>query len=53
MIAAEVYLWGTRIGYVAQESVSDIAKFNYDLNFIRSGIEQNICIVMRHMDRWF
>lgn len=39
MIAAEVYLWGTRIGYVAQESVSDIAKFNYDLNFIRSGIE--------------
>lgn len=39
MIAAEVYLWGTRIGVVAQENVSDIPKFNYDTNFLKSGIQ--------------
>lgn len=39
MIGAEVYLWGTKIGTVIQESVSDIPKFSYDKNFINSGIE--------------
>lgn len=39
MIAAEVYLWGTRIGVVEQADVSDIPRFNYDRNFLRSGIE--------------
>ena len=39
MIAAEVYLWGTRIGVVEQSQVSDIPRFNYDKKFLRSGIE--------------
>ncbi len=39
MIAAEVYLWGTRIGVVVQESAYSIAKFNYDDTFRKSGIE--------------
>jgi len=39
MIAAEVYLWGTRIGVVEQSEVSDIPRFNYDKKFLRSGIE--------------
>lgn len=39
MDVAEVYLWGTRIGAVLQDGVSDIPKFNYDKNFLRSGIE--------------
>lgn len=39
MDVAEVYLWGTRIGVVAQRSLTDIASFNYDENFLNSGIE--------------
>lgn len=39
MIAAEVYLWGTRIGVVIQERVDAVPRFNYDRNFIRSGIQ--------------
>lgn len=39
MITAEVYLWGTRIGVVAQEDYNAIPKFNYDKKFLKSGIE--------------
>ena len=39
MIAAEVYLWGTRIGVVLQERADAVPRFNYDRNFIRSGIQ--------------
>ncbi len=39
MIAAEVYLWGTRIGVVLQKRMDAIPRFNYDRNFIRSGIQ--------------
>lgn len=39
MIQAEVYLWGTRIGYVIQENYNSIAKFNYDEKFLKSNIE--------------
>ena len=39
MIAAEVFLWGTRIGVVLQEDAADVPRFNYDSKFIRSGIE--------------
>ncbi|MBQ8804042.1 MAG: HipA N-terminal domain-containing protein [Tyzzerella sp.] len=39
MISAEVYLWGTRIGVVAQENVASVPVFNYDDRFLQSGIE--------------
>ena len=39
MISAEVYLWGTRIGVVAQENVGSVPIFNYDERFLQSGIE--------------
>lgn len=39
MIQAEVYLWGTRIGYVVQENYNSIARFNYDEKFLKSNIE--------------
>ena len=39
MIAAEVFLWGTRIGVVSQADISDIPRFNYDERFVKSGIE--------------
>lgn len=39
MISAEVYLWGTRIGVVSQESITDIPVFSYDDNFLQSKIE--------------
>lgn len=39
MIAAEVFLWGTRIGVVLQEDSNAITKFNYDENFLKSHIE--------------
>lgn len=38
-MVAEVYLWGTRIGVVMQDGVSDIPKFSYDDNFLKSNIE--------------
>ncbi|MEG1434095.1 MAG: type II toxin-antitoxin system HipA family toxin [Gordonibacter sp.] len=39
MIAAHVSLWGTRIGAVQQDGADDIPVFNYDPDFLRSGIE--------------
>lgn len=39
MMTAEVFLWGTRIGVVAQEEVGAIPKFNYDKRFLTSGME--------------
>ena len=39
MIAAEVFLWGTRIGVVMQEEINSVAKFNYDEKFLKSRIE--------------
>ncbi len=36
---AEVYLWGTRIGIIHQDSGKAYASFEYDENFINSGIE--------------
>lgn len=39
MITAEVYLWGTRIGAVAQEDNGSVPLFNYDKDFLNSGIE--------------
>ena len=39
MIIAEVYLWGTRIGAVAQEDNGSVPLFNYDKDFLNSGIE--------------
>ena len=38
-MVAEVYLWGTKIGTVAQEDAGSIARFQYDNNFLKSGIE--------------
>lgn len=37
--AASVNLWGTRIGTVALEDGSPVARFEYDRDFIGSGIE--------------
>ena len=39
MMAAEVFMWGTRIGVVLQEDSNSIAKFNYDEKFLKSHIE--------------
>lgn len=36
---AEVYLWGTRIGIVYQEIGKEYASFEYDAQFLHSGIE--------------
>lgn len=36
---AEVYLWGTRIGIIHQDITKLYASFEYDTNFIKSGIE--------------
>lgn len=36
---AEVYLWGTRIGIIHQETSKAYATFEYDKDFINSGIE--------------
>lgn len=36
---AEVYLWGTRIGIIHQEISKTYATFEYDANFVESGIE--------------
>ena len=40
MIAAEVFLWGTRIGVVMQEDSGSIAKFNYDKEFLKNRIDR-------------
>lgn len=36
---AEVYLWGTRIGIIHQDPSKTYATFEYDENFVNSGIE--------------
>lgn len=36
---AEVYLWGTRIGIIHQDISKAYATFEYDENFVNSGIE--------------
>ena len=36
---AEVYLWGTRIGIIHQDILKAYAAFEYDENFVNSGIE--------------
>ena len=36
---AEVYLWGTRIGIIHQDSSRPYASFEYDRGFLTSGIE--------------
>lgn len=36
---AEVYLWGTRIGIIHQDSTKNFATFEYDKEFVKSGIE--------------
>lgn len=36
---AEVYLWGTRIGIIHQDTLKAYAAFEYDTNFVNSGIE--------------
>lgn len=37
--AAEVYLWGRRIGVVSRTEESSCASFAYDREFIDAGIE--------------
>lgn len=39
MIGAEVYLWGTKIGTVVQNGMTDVPRFMYSSNFIKSNIE--------------
>ncbi|MCR5391298.1 MAG: type II toxin-antitoxin system HipA family toxin [Lachnospiraceae bacterium] len=36
---AEVYLWGTRIGIIHQDITKSYASFEYDKDFLNSGIE--------------
>ena len=37
--SVEIFLWGTRIGVASFAEDSDVANFEYDSNFIKSGIE--------------
>ena len=39
MNTADVYMWGTRIGSISQDTIYDVPVFTYDVNFINSGIE--------------
>ena len=36
---AEIILWGTRIGIIHQDALKPYATFEYDKNFVNSGIE--------------
>lgn len=36
---AEVYLWGTRVGIIHQDLNKPYASFEYDADFLKSGIE--------------
>ena len=36
---AEVWLWGSRVGYLHQPEDSKLVQFEYDNDFLRSGIE--------------
>ena len=35
----EVYLWGTRVGIIHQDLTKPFASFEYDGDFLKSGIE--------------
>ncbi len=37
--SAEVYLWGRRVGYLYQDSDNNCPSFEYDRDFVKSGIE--------------
>lgn len=37
--AAEVLLWGTRIGFLSHSGDAPFAEFSYDRDFIGAGIE--------------
>lgn len=39
MIGTEVYLWKTKIGTVVQDDINSLPRFQYDSNFLKSGIE--------------
>ena len=39
MIGTEVYLWGTKIGTVIQQNITEIPQFMYDKKFLKSEIE--------------
>ena len=39
MNAAEVMLWGTRVGLIVFDDVTGLGSFEYDKTFLRSGIE--------------
>lgn len=36
---AEIYLWGTRVGIIHQDLEKPYASYEYDSNFLKSGIE--------------
>ena len=36
---AEVWLWGSKVGYLYQPEGSKLVQFEYDRDFLRSGIE--------------
>ena len=38
-IGAEVFLWGTKIGTVIQNDMTDLPRFSYDNSFSKGGIE--------------
>ncbi|MCH6258260.1 type II toxin-antitoxin system HipA family toxin [Puniceicoccaceae bacterium K14] len=38
-IAAEIHLWGTQVGVVSWDDRSQIGSFQYDHDFLRSGIQ--------------
>src|SRR5574344_2328685 len=37
--AAEVFLWGTRIGVVVQDGAESVTRFQYDPKFLEAGVE--------------
>ncbi len=39
MTIAEVFLWGTRIGYIGFDNEDGIGRFEYDARYIASGVE--------------
>lgn len=50
MLAANIFLWGTRIGVIAQDDINTVPFFSYDKAFINSGIEVSP-VVMPLSDR--
>ncbi|MBR3105065.1 MAG: HipA N-terminal domain-containing protein [Lachnospiraceae bacterium] len=41
---AEVYLWGTRIGIIYQDITKAYASFEYDKDFLKSGIGSTVIV---------